>query len=206
MPEALTATIDPMATSTSWAPWGGFRAEEVSTVRPRAPLEDLKLRQALQAFDAARSWEESRAASARALALGPEVVPSVLAELSEPQPPERDDLLIALLLQWTSPDQLIALGLSVDASAHLRAAIAEALGHRARDAQGPPEVRQRIAAMLAQLARDDDPGVRVTAVEAIGLAGLGTPEIEGLLREIAATDGNEAVRNEAKAVLKETSK
>ena len=186
MAEAWTATTYPTATETSWSPAERFRARAVPTLRARVPIEDLKLSQALQAFDSARSWDERRAARDRVLALGPEGVPSVLGELSAPQPPDRDDLLIALLLQWASTDDLLDMVRSDEANLRLRGAITEALGHRARDARASAAVGTRIVAMLARLAKDDDPGVRVTAVEAIGLAGLATPEIEGLLRHIAA--------------------
>jgi len=164
---------------------------------------DLELKQALQAFDAARSWEESRAARDRVLALGPEAVPSVLAELSEPQPAEREDLLIELLLQWVSTDDLLEIVRSDEANLRLRGAIVEALGHRARDARASAASGRRIVATLAHVAQDDDPGIRITAVEAIGMAGVVTPEIEGLLRQIAAQDRNKSVQAEARAVLEE---
>jgi hypothetical protein len=207
--EALTAPIDPGTAS-------DYRREGIATidesfVRPaaihtRSPVADLKLRLALAAFDRAQSWKESQEAQRRLLALGPEVVPSVLAELAEPQPPERFDVLVALLVKWKTADEAMDLARSEGAGWVLRASLAEALGHyadalHARDAR----TRERIASVLAHLARDSNAGVRIAAVEAIGLAKLtADPQTREVLRHVASGDPNADVKNEAQTVLEQT--
>lgn len=205
MAEALTARDFVGSTSDMVVTW----PDRFTRVRPmfqRSPDADLKLEQALRAFDRTKSYEENQAAQQRILALSRDAVPSVLDRLAEPQPPDRQDVLMSLLVRWQSPDEVIELASAEAAGPILRAALAEAL---ALYAGGPYEhderVMQRVATTLARLARDSDAGVRVASVEAIGLAGLYTaPGVRDLLREVASDDASESVRAEAKSVLEET--
>ena len=169
---------------------------------PPLPLGELKLKQALGAFDRTDSWEKARAARERLLALPVEVVPSVLRELGEPQPPERFDVLLRLLLKWKTLDDVLEI-LRAGANGVLRASLAEALGYYASEIHAADEgARSRVAAALARLTRDQDVGVRIAAVEAIGLAGLASLLGE-VLRERVNADINDSVRAEAAAVLEE---
>ena len=173
-------------------------------VRPRDAEADV-LQQALLAFDRARSWEESRAARDRLLGLGPEVLPSALAELEHGQCPDRFDLLLALYVKWASPDETIALATSESTGWVLRSALAEGLG-RFADIDRGTDARtvERIAACLARLARDADVGTRIAAVEAVGISRMAiTPELRGALEDAAASDSSESVREEARMVLAE---
>lgn len=197
LPLGAAASADP-----EWL--RGTRLLQVVRVQTRDRVPDLILRQALEAFDRARSYEEARAARERLLGIGPEVLPSVIAELSETQPPDRFDALLGLLLRWQRPDDAIDLALSEGAGPDLRAAMAEAMARHVEADPGSAEVARRIGSALARLARDPDAGVRITAVEAIGLAGLaGAPELRELLRGVASDDGNDQVRREARQVLGE---
>lgn len=204
MAEAVTMHVDFGETSSLRKQWSADeRFVRVSPIHTRAPVADLELEQALAAFDRASSWEESREAQRRLLMLRPEVVPSVLEELAAPQPPDRFDVLLALLVRWEAPEQVIGLVRSPHAGPTLRAALSEALaryldGEHGRDAR----LRERVAIVLAELARDRDSGVRITAIEALGLAGLAAdPRCREVLRGIAFDDESESVRAEARAVL-----
>jgi hypothetical protein len=204
MAEAITARIEPGTESNFTVDELRFRPRVVplAAVRPRVAIADLKLRQSLAAFDRARSWDELRAAQQRVLALDHEVIASVLAELLEPQPPNRADVLLALLVRWTPPGELIELARSDEAGPVLRSALAEALGRCVETADRSD--RERISSTLTVLIRDADARVRVAAAEAIGLAGLASaPEVRGVLRNLAVEDSNEDVQAEARAILEE---
>jgi hypothetical protein len=179
-------------------------AYAVVRVRPREPVPELRLRQALEAFDRARSWNARRAACEDLLTLGPEVLASVLAELSRPQPPDRFDAIEELLLHTATLDELIEQALAEGATVDLRASLATALGHAAGGEEAKnPLARERIVAALVHLARDVHEAVRVAAVEALGIAGLGEARAE--LERIAAGDSVPAVQREARASLDELS-
>jgi hypothetical protein len=138
------------------------------------------------------------------VALGPDVLASVFAELSRTQPPDRFDAIEELLLGVASLDELIEQASSRGANVDLRAALATALGHAVAGEEARiPEARQRIAAALLRLARDDHEAVRMAAVEALGLAGL--REARGELERIAVDDPIPAVQREARASLDELS-
>ncbi len=174
--------------------------------RARPPTDmigELKLKQALQAFDTTTSWEEARAARDRVLALSVDVVPSVLRELGEPQPPERFDVLIGLLIKWNTIDEVLEILRAGETRGVLRASLTGALGYYASEIHAADEAaRSRVAAALAALTRDLDVGVRIAAVEAIGLAGLSSG-LREVLRERASLDSNDSVRAEAAAALEE---
>lgn len=177
----------------------------VRPVLKREPLEGMKLAQALLAFDRAHTSGQRRDAQQLVLALGYEVVPNVLAELSTPQPPDRADLLLALLVKRESADAVIRVAISDGAPWILRAAMAEALARYATGAQGDSALRHRIASALATLARDSDLAVRSTAVDAIGLAGITDKlEIREILARIAEFDPESDVRAEARTILDES--
>jgi len=178
--------------------------ESITRELQRDAAGNLKLHEALVAFDRTRSWAETQAAQGRVLALGRDIVPSVLAELGEPQPPERFDVLLALLMKQQTADELIELARSGAAGWVLRAALAEALSHYAESLHDAA-VKERISSVLVQLSRDTEPGVRIAAVEAIGLSKLGAdPQVREVLRRVASEDSNADVRREAKIVLDET--
>ena len=178
--------------------------ESITRELQRDAAGNLKLHEALVAFDRTRSWAETQAAQGRVLALGRDIVPSVLAELGEPQPPERFDVLLALLMKQQTADELIELARSGAAGWVLRAALAEALSHYAESLHDAA-VKERISSVLVQLSRDSEPGVRIAAVEAIGLSKLGAdPQVREVLRRVASEDSNADVRREAKIVLDET--
>jgi hypothetical protein len=202
MSETLTV---PLEDNTSRGPeWlREARFDRVVRVRPSEAAHTLRLAQALDAFERARSWEESQAARQQILAIGPEVQPSVLEALSKAQPPSRFDVLEELLLRITSLDDLIELALAESAPVDLRASLATALGHADGDSAAGPEARVRLLGALLHLARDAHAGVRVAAVEAIGLAGLREARAE--LERIAAGDDSPTVRREAKATADELS-
>jgi hypothetical protein len=163
----------------------------------------LRLARALEAFDRARSFEASQAARERLVALGSEVVPSALAELAKPQPPERLDAIVALVVRWTSAHELIATALAAP-EPNLRAALASALAHSARG-EGAADSRGRdeIIEALLRLARDPHPSVRLAAVESIGLAGSRDARVRDALARIAAEDADDLVRREARTCLDE---
>ena len=178
--------------------------ESITRELQRDAAGNLKLHEALVAFDRTRSWAETQAAQGRVLALGRDIVPSVLAELGEPQPPERFDVLLALLMKQQTADELIELARSGAAGWVLRAALAEALSHYAESLHDAA-VKERISSVLVQLSRDTEAGVRIAAVEAIGLSKLGAdPQVREVLRRVASEDSNADVRREAKIVLDET--
>jgi len=178
--------------------------ESITRELQRDAAGNLKLHEALVAFDRTCSWAETQAAQGRVLALGRDIVPSVLAELGEPQPPERFDVLLALLMKQQTADELIELARSGAAGWVLRAALAEALSHYAESLHDAA-VKERISSVLVQLSRDTEAGVRIAAVEAIGLSKLGAdPQVREVLRRVASEDSNADVRREAKIVLDET--
>ena len=178
--------------------------ESITRELQRDAAGNLKLHEALVAFDRTRSWAETQAAQGRVLALGRDIVPSVLAELGEPQPPERFDVLLALLMKQQTADELIELARSGAAGWVLRAALAEALSHYAESLHDAA-VKERISSVLVQLSRDTEAAVRIAAVEAIGLSKLGAdPQVREVLRRVASEDSNADVRREAKIVLDET--
>jgi hypothetical protein len=131
------------------------------------------------------------------------VTPGVLAELAKPQPPERFDVLLRLLLKWKSAEEVLEIAASANVGWILRASLAEALRYYADD--GDARTRERIAVALARLARDDHDGVRIAAVEAIGLAGLSRdPEVARVLADAADHDPNLDVQEEARGILSKT--
>lgn len=162
-----------------------------------------RLAHALEAFDRARSFEASQAARERLVALGPEVVPSALAELAKPQPPERFHAIAALLVRWTSAQELIAAALAAQEPG-LREALASVLAHAAQSEGGADSGgRDEIIAALLRLASDPHPSVRLAAVESIGLVGSRDARVRDALERIAAEDADELVRREARACLDE---
>jgi HEAT repeat protein len=203
--EALTIPLDPGATSDPLREVPSVeRFVRPLPIHTRTAAGDLRLRLALASFDRARSWEEIQAAQGTVLSLGPDVVPSILAELAKPQPPERFDLLLTLLMKRQTAEEVIELARSGVAVWVLRAALAEALGHYAESIAGAP-MTERIASALAQFARDAEPGVRIAAVEAIGLSKLGRdPQAREVLLHVASDDPNVDVKREAATVLAET--
>jgi hypothetical protein len=167
---------------------------------------DDALLSALEAFDRARGWEAYRDAQERVCSLGAEVAPSVIAELSKVQSPERSDLLLTLLGKWVRLDEVLDLATRAESGWVLRSALAEALRYYAEDLH-PSEARQRrrIAETLAALTRDGDAGVRIAAVEAIGLARLfEDPAAAAALQAAATSDPVASIREEAQRILAET--
>ncbi len=197
-----TATL---ASSQTWSSWDSPDAwDEARAIRPLSPLDELKLAQRLAAFDRARTDAERVAAQRAILALGAEAVPSALAELSLPQPPDRSDVLLALLVKHESPDSVIELASRATATRALRAALADALARYGSEARSE-DLRKRIATALLSLARDADTYVRSAAVDAIGLAGIvGNPAVKLLLEDTAEHDADPDVRAEARAILNES--
>jgi HEAT repeat protein len=161
------------------------------------------LRSALEAFDRARSWEASRAGQEQILALGPEVLPCLVAELSKPQDPERFDILVALLAKLVGAHELMDLAEAPDANPTLRSSVAEALGLCGETWNlSDAGIRSRAVDLLARLAADHHDGVRVEAVASIGRLGIATvPALRTLLARIATGDSNPQVRDEARFVL-----
>lgn len=160
--------------------------------------------QALLAFDRARSWEESRAARDRILALGPEVLSGVVSEIAQPQPPDRLDLLLELLMRHQTFSETIEMARSADREPVLRASLASVLAHYVQSGQvTETSARRQICFALLDLAKDPDVGVRLTAVEALGLAELRETEVIDLLAELGEADPNDVVRAEARATLAE---
>lgn len=199
MAEALTVLVGSTTSGEDWSP-PALRSVRTSPVELRSWSDDLRLDLALASLDRTSSWEEFRAAHERALSLGREVIPAVLAELAKPQTPERFDVLLRLLHKWRSAEDVLAISSVPDAGWQLRAALAEALSRYAADAPYP--LRSRIASALARLAKDDHDAVRMAAVDAIGLAGLDRePDVAPVLREAAERDPNADVRDEAEEIL-----
>lgn len=197
-----TATL---AWSQTWSSWDSPGAwDEARAIRPLTPLDELRLAQRLAAFDRARTDAERVSAQRAILALGADAVPSALAELSLPQPPDRSDVLLALLVKHESADSVIELARRATGTQALRAALADALA-RYSSAARSEDLRKRIAASLLSLARDPDTGVRSAAVDAIGLAGvIDDPAVKLLLQDAAEHDADPDVRAEARAILNES--
>jgi hypothetical protein len=199
----MTTFFDPMS-SESAAGTRSAIAVVVQPVETRLLEADLKLQQALARFDRARSWEEYQPAQESVLSLGREVAPGVLAELAKPQSPERFDVLLRLLLKWKTAEEVLEIVAAPNAGWILRAALAESLRYYA-DA-GDARTRERIAVALVRLARDEHDGVRVVAVEAIGLAGLSNdPDVARVLADAADHDPNPDVQDEAREILSKSS-
>ena len=200
------STASAMGAGTS-ATWDRIDSWSAGTwaVRTRDRLEEVKLRHLLAAFDGARTSDERLAAQQRILTLGSEAIPSVLAELSLSQPPDRADVLLELLVRRESADAVIDLVIRGGGTWALRASLADALARYVPAApSGEGRLRFRIAAALVALGRDPDVGVRSTAIDAIGLAGIADePEIHALLEDVAEHDGDAAVQAEARAILGE---
>lgn len=196
-----TSSFTSLGTSPGWEDLG-----TLSLVSPlpgmRDRVEDLKLRQRLERFDSAQSPEERAVAQRAILALGAAAIPSVLAELSLPQPPDRLDVLVALLVRREPGEVAVHFATERGATPALRMAMAEALARYA--ASAPPALRAQIASALRQLARDRDVAVRSTAIDAIGLAGIADePEVHELLQSVAEADADPDTRAEARAILDE---
>ena len=191
--------------SETWSSWDSLGAwDEARAIWPLSSLDELKLAQRLVAFDRARTDAERVAAQRAILALGADAVPSVLAELSLPQPPDRSDVLLALLVKHECADSVIQLARRPTCTRALRAALADALARHAATATSDG-LRRRIAAALLALARDPDIGVRSTAIDAIGLAGItADPAVKLLLENTAEHDSDPDVRAEARAILNES--
>lgn len=196
-----TSGFTSLGTSPGWEDLG-----TLSLVSPlpgmRDRVEDLKLRQRLERFDSAGSPEELAQAQRAILALGSAATPSVIAELSLPQPPDRLDVLLGLLVRREPGEVAIRLATERGATSALRMAMAEALARYA--AAAPPALRAQIASVLLELARDCDAAVRSTAIDAIGLAGIADePEVHELLQSVARADADPDTRAEARAILDE---
>jgi HEAT repeat protein len=177
-------------------------AQARSKLRAVDSVSDLRLEQALKAFDAARGLEARRTARGALTALGAEVLHSVLEVLSTPQPPDRFDALVELLVRISTLPELIEQGVNRIGTPDLRAATAVALGHAA-GGEKRPEMEKPIRLALLSLAHDEHAGVRTVAVEALGLAGL--QGALGELEHIATSDPNPTVRREAKTAVDELS-
>lgn len=190
-----------LGTSAGWEDLGALsRVSPPPGMRDR--VEDLKLRQRLERFDSAGSAEERAQAQRAILALGAAAIPSVIAELSSPQPPDRLDVLLALLVRRESAEIAIRLATERRATSALRMAMAEALARYT--ACAPPALRAQIARALLELARDRDVAVRSTVIDAIGLAGIADePEVHELLQSVAEADADPDTRAEARAILDE---
>lgn len=167
---------------------------------------DDALQRALEVFDRARGPDAYRDAQERVCSLGAEVVPGVIAELSRTQSPERFDLLLTLLCKWVRLDEVLDLATREESGWILRSALAEALRYYAENLHSSEaRQRQRIVATLASLASNGDAGVRIAAVEAIGLARLfGHPAAAAALHAAATSDLVASVREEAQRILAET--
>jgi hypothetical protein len=115
-------------------------------------------------------------------------------------------VLLTLLVRWESPDAVMELVHAEGTNWVLRSALAEALGRFVGGSYAEnPETRARIATCLARLVRYPDVGVRIAAVEAIGICSLAlTPDLRESLNHAASVDRSDAVRKEARLVLDES--
>lgn len=181
----------------SLAPGQVFHALAVARARTVEPAPDLRVKVALRSLDDAGTFDELQAARAELAALGPVGLPSLLVELSSPQPPDRFDALVTALLRAASLEEISDNALARGASHDLRASLATALGFISQEQAIEPRRRSFLLDTLRSLLRDTQAGVRAAAAEAIGVAGLS--EARGELEAAARGDSNGVVRSAARA-------
>jgi hypothetical protein len=176
----------------------GLRVESVARGGGSPFWLDESIEDVLRAPD----WSQRERAREDFLRQGPALLPTVIARLANPQPPEVWDLMLRFVDRWASLDSLLEAiqdrnlpARTRGAFAHVLALIAEREGSRASIAQ--------IGSTLAALTKDTESSLRLAAVEAIGLVCAANSQARQVLANLALADPDPLVREEAESVLNE---
>jgi HEAT repeat protein len=118
------------------------------------------------------------------------------AKLSQPQPEERERELLEAVVKHASVEDVRALALDEDQSLHLRVAMARVLAGLAHGTR-----RDAAVDALLEMLASEHPGVRVAAVEALGVLEAPAPAVLARLGALVKNDVNPSVREVARITL-----